>query len=116
VDEEVQRVGVLIYGISLRTDEQDQALPPLREFAQLARNSGGRAIAVRDLTTLDDVYAGIAAELRHMYRLAYVPATPTHDGRWRSVAVRVLEREARVRTRAGYYAPAAATPRAGGQP
>jgi VWFA-related protein len=102
--EDVQRTGVLVYGISLRSDERDKALPPLREFAQLARDSGGRAIAVRDPTTLDAVYADIGAELRHMYRLAYVPAAPG-DGRWHPVSVRILDQDARVRTRRGYYAP-----------
>ena len=100
--EDVQRAGVIMYGVSLRTDERDRALPPLREFAQLARDSGGRATAVRDVTILDAVYADIAAELRRMYRLAYVPAAPG-DGRWRPVTVRVLNPDARVRTRTGYY-------------
>jgi hypothetical protein len=59
---------------------------------------------VRDLTTLDAVYADIAAELRHMDRLAYVPAASKDDGRWRSVSVRVPGHDARARTRAGYYA------------
>lgn len=115
VDEEVQRAGALVYGVSLRTDEHDRSLPPLREFAKLARDSGGRAIAISDLATLDAVYADIAAELRHMYRLAYVPPASVNDRRWHAVAVRVLGRDARVRTRAGYYA-RASMPRAGGQP
>lgn len=115
VDEEVQRAGVLVYSVSIRTDEHDRSLPPLREFARLARDSGGRAIAISDLATLDAVYADIAAELRHMYRLAYVPAAATHDRRWHAVAVRVTGRDARVRTRAGYYARASMS-RAGGQP
>ena len=115
VHEEAQRAGVVVYSISIRMDEHDRGLPPLHEFAQLANDSGGRVVAVKDLTTLDAVYAEIAAELRHMYRLAYMPTAPTHDGRWHSVAVRVLDREARVRTRAGYFAPAS-TPRVGRQP
>lgn len=94
-----------MFPISLRTDEHDRTLPPLRELAQLAFQTGGRAVAVRDLAVLDAVYAGIAAELRHMYRLAYVPGTQIRDGRWRSVAVRVSNRDVRVRTRPGYYAP-----------
>ena len=103
--EEVRRAGVLAYGISLRTDEHDRTLPPLQELGQLAFQTGGRAVAVRDLAVLDAVYADIAAELRHMYRLAYVPSTQTRDGRWRSVAVRVANRDVRVRTRRGYYVP-----------
>ena len=112
--EDVQRAGVIVYRVSLRSDERDRALPPLREFAQLARDSGGRATAVRDVTMLDAVYADIAAELRHMYRLAYVPAAPS-DGRWRPLTVRVLNPDARVRTRTGYYSSRSLS-RSGGHP
>lgn len=112
--EAVQRAGVIVYGVSLRTDERDRVLPPPWEFAQLARDSGGRAIAVSDVKMLDLVYADIAAELRHMYRLAYVPAAPG-DGRWRSITVRVLDQQARVRTRTGYYSSRSIS-REGGRP
>lgn len=112
--EDVQRAGVIVYGVSLRTDERDRALPPLWAFSQLAHDSGGRATAVRDVTMLDAVYADIAAELRHMYRLAYVPAAPA-DGRWRPITVRVLNPDARVRTRTGYYSSRSLS-RSGGYP
>lgn len=115
VHEEAQRAGVLVYSISIRMDGHDRALPPLHEFAQLANDSGGRVVAVRDLTTLDAVYAEIAAELRHMYRLAYVPLASKSDGKWRSVSVRVVGHDARARTRAGYYATRSAA-EAGGRP
>lgn len=114
VHTEVQSAGVLVYSISIRMDERGRPLPPLHEFAQLANDSGGRVVAVRDVTTLDAVYTDIATELRHMYRLAYVPAAAMRTGRWHAVSVRVLDHDARVRTRAGYYAPA--SHRAGGQP
>jgi VWFA-related protein len=107
---EVQRTGALVYSISIRMDERDRPLPPLHEFSQLAWDSGGRAVAVRDLTTLDAVYADIAAEFRQMYRLAYVPAVPLRDGGWHAVTVRVPDGDARVRTRAGYYAPSTPAP------
>ena len=113
--EETRRAGVLVYSISIRTDERDRPLPPLHEFAQLANDSGGRVVAVRDLTTLDAVYADIATELRHMYRLAFVPGASKDDGRWRSVSVRVLSHDARARTRAGYYATRLSAPN-GGRP
>lgn len=113
--EEVRRAGVLVYGISLRTDEHDRVLPPLRELAQLSTDTGGRAVAVRDLGVLESVYTDIAAELRHMYRLAYVPATPKRDGRWHAISVRTVARDLRMRTRLGYYA-ARPSPVPGGLP
>jgi VWFA-related protein len=101
---EVQATGVIVYSISIRVDARGKSLPPLHEFAQLATDSGGRVVTLDDWTALDKVYADIGTELRHMYRLAYVPRVTNNDGRWRSLAVRVSNREARVRTRAGYFA------------
>ena len=115
VHKEVQRAGVLVYSVSIRVDERGRVLPPPHEFAQLANDSGGRAVTVRDLMTLEAAYAEIATELHHMYRLAYVPSAAMHDGRWHGVSVRVLDPDTRVRTRAGYYA-LAPTSRSGGQP
>jgi hypothetical protein len=103
--DEMRYAGVVAYGISLRTDEHDRALPLLRELGQLALATGGRALAVRDLAALDAVYADIAAELRHMYRPAYVPSAQMRVGRWRSVVVHVINHDVRIRTRPGYFAP-----------
>jgi VWFA-related protein len=105
VHRELQTTGVLLYSISIRVDARGKSRPPLHEFAQLANDSGGRVVALDDWTALDKVYADIAAELRHMYRLAYVPRGTLNDGRWRTLAVRVANSDARVRTRAGYFAP-----------
>jgi VWFA-related protein len=106
---EVQHTGMIVYSVSIRVDAHDRPLPPLHEFAQLANDSGGRAVAVTDLATLEAVYTDIAAELHHMYRLAYAPAA-IHDGRWHVVDVRVIDRQAHVRTRAGYFAPRSTPP------
>lgn len=105
VHSEVQRSGVIVYSVSVRVDERGKALPPLHEFAQLANDSGGRVVSVADMDTLDTVYLDIANELRHMYRLAYVTRATKGDGRWRSLTVGVTDPSARVRTRAGYFAP-----------
>jgi len=56
------------------------------------------------LDKLPALYEEIAAEVRHLYRIGYVSNDERRDGQWRQVAVRVLTRDARVRTRAGYYA------------
>ena len=103
--ENVRRSDVLVYTISLRTDEHDRLVAPPWQVAQLAHDTGGRAVAVRDLATLTQIYQDIGAELFHLYRLAYVPSTPVRDGSWRSVSVRVPTRDLVVRTRSGYYAP-----------
>ena len=104
--DDARRSGVAIYSVSLREDKNGRALGVPRELFQLSQETGGRAVAVEDPQQLAPVYEDIGAELRHLYRLAFVPANLPHDGSWRRISVRVLGNpDARVRTRAGYYAP-----------
>jgi VWFA-related protein len=84
---------------------KDRWLAAPYHLSQLAHDTGGRPIAVRNLESLTSIYEEIAAELRHLYRLGYVPAQAARDGRWHAISVRVRRPDARVRTRTGYYAP-----------
>lgn len=107
--EQARRSGVLIYTVSLRADMKGRILPTPWELFQLANETGGRAVAVDSHEELERVYREIGAELRHLYRLAFLPTGAPTDGSWRRVLVRVPTRAgAHVRTRAGYYAPRAA--------
>lgn len=103
--EEVRQSGVLVYAVSLRTDDRNRPLAAPYQLAQFAFDTGGRAIAVTDLSSLTPIYEAIAAELSHLYRLGYAPAPAVRDGRWHALSVRVRYPDARVRTRTGYYAP-----------
>lgn len=103
--EDVRRSDVLVYTISLRTDDHDRVVAPVWQMGRLAYDTGGRAVAVRDLPDLTHIYQDIGVELLHLYRLAYVPSTPVRDGSWRSVSVRVPTKDLVIRTRSGYYAP-----------
>ena len=103
--EDARRSDVLVYTISLRTDEHNRVVAPLWQMARLAHETGGRAVAVRDLAGLTQIYQDIGVELLHLYRLAYVPSAPVRDGSWRSVSVRVPTKDLVIRTRSGYYAP-----------
>lgn len=104
--EEVRRSGVLVYTISLRTKHRAQSdAPPLWQMNLLAYDTGGRAIALRDLAGLTKTYEDINAELIHLYRIGYVPSNAVHDGSWRSISIRVPSATLVVRSRSGYYAP-----------
>lgn len=103
--EDVRRSGVLVYGLSLRTDERGRSLGPLREISQFAFDSGGQTVAVQNLGSLVPTFQEIGTDLRHLYRLGYVPSPLVRDGRWHSISVRVPGKDVRVRTRSGYYAP-----------
>lgn len=103
--EDARRSGVLVYTISLRTDNHDRLVAPPWQMAQLANDTGGRAVAVRDLANLTKTYREIGAELLNLYRVGYVPSALVRDGSWRSVSVRVPAKDLVIRTRSGYYAP-----------
>ena len=100
----LRRSGALVYALSLRADAKGVWLGATWPLLELARDTGGRTLSVPILDKLPALYEEIAAEVRHLYRIGYVSNDERRDGQWRQVAVRVLTRDARVRTRAGYYA------------
>lgn len=100
----LRRTGALVYSISLRADQKGAWLGATWPLLAMARDTGARALSVPNLAALPALYAEIDAEVRHLYRIGYVSADDRRDGQWRDVSVRVISRDARVRTRAGYYA------------
>lgn len=100
----LRRSGALIYTVSLREGAKGEWLGASWPLLALARDTGARALGALDLDALPRLYAEINTEVRHLYRIGYVSTDGRRDGQWRTVSVRVLSRDARVRTRAGYYA------------
>ncbi|MBI3047822.1 MAG: VWA domain-containing protein [Acidobacteria bacterium] len=111
----LRRSGALVYSVSLQADDRGEWLGATWPMLQLARDTGARAMGVPRLEALPELYRDIDAEVRHLYRLAYVSTNSRQDGWWRTISVRVPARDARVRTRAGYYAPRAVASSFGGQ-
>jgi VWFA-related protein len=69
---------------------------------QMAETTGGFLVA-----NTNDLRPGLeraAADLRDYYEIAYTPANPEPDGRWRSIEVKVSRNDVDVRTRKGYFA------------
>lgn len=100
----LRRSRALVYSISLQANDRGEWLGANWPMVEMARDTGARALGVPSLEALPGLYQEINAEVRHLYRLAYVSSDNRHDGQWRSVSVRVTSHDARVRTRAGYYA------------
>jgi Ca-activated chloride channel homolog len=111
-----RRSGVSIYSVSLRSPDAwrnpHTIQMPVRngvdgDFAlnALATQTGGRAFFKLDQKTLPKTCQAIANELANQYAIGYVSNDAREDGRFRQVAVQVVNAEpARVRTRPGYYA------------
>ncbi len=64
--------------------------------------SGGRVVALENISQTAAAFTGILGELRDQYVLGYYPSDNRGDGRWHEVRVRVPKRSFKVRTRQGY--------------
>jgi len=100
-------VGASIFAVDMSQVEvgasaRQQAAASLRSFAE---KTGGRFIATPGGPALRDAFTGIAEELGHQYAVAYRPSNQKHDGKWRTLEVKVQREDLTVRTRKGYRAP-----------
>jgi Ca-activated chloride channel homolog len=76
-----------------------------RELREMADKTGGRVYPVKDLKQLEPAYSQIAAELRTFYSMSYYPANEKHNGKWRTLRVKVNRPGLVAKTRPGYRAP-----------
>jgi VWFA-related protein len=76
-----------------------------RELREMADKTGGRVYPVKDLKQLEPAYSQIAAELRTFYSMSYYPTNEKHNGKWRTLRVKVNRPGLVAKTRPGYRAP-----------
>ena len=100
-------VGATIYAIDMSSleiagSERQQSAASLRGFAE---KTGGRFVATPGGPAMRDAFTQIAEELGHQYTIAYRPVNKKHDGKWRTLEVKVARDDLTVRTRKGYRAP-----------
>lgn len=80
-----------------------------RLLAEIANQTGGRALAAMNLRELPGIAERIGIELRNQYVLAYSPTNTNHDGKYRKIEVKLQQPKAlpalKARWREGYYAP-----------
>jgi Ca-activated chloride channel homolog len=107
--------GIVLYTILLldqvdarqlndyRTSKFSQALFVMRSFAEA---TGGLTFLTSNASDLQGIYGTIATELAQQYTLGYISKNANRDGRFRRIAVRVINHPGvRTRTRSGYQAP-----------
>ena len=100
-------VGASIYAVDMSTLDTPgfnnrQSAAQLKEFAE---KTGGRLVTTPGGQALRDAFTGIADELGRQYTISYRPPNTTHDGKWRTLDVKVNGEGLSVRTRKGYRAP-----------
>jgi VWFA-related protein len=71
---------------------------------EMAEQTGGRVISIRNNNDLDKAFDEISEELRSQYIVAYYPANTVANGAYRKIKVETSQ-GLKVLTREGYYAP-----------
>ena len=82
-----------------------QRLVETRVLRRLAQQTGGRAFFPNQVADLANVYGQISDELSSQYTVGYYPTNTSKDGRFRKVKVETANKDYRILTRKGYYAP-----------
>jgi VWFA-related protein len=72
---------------------------------KLSDETGGRTIEVSSEKKLNEAFDQISEELRSQYTVGYYPTNTSKDGRFRKVKVEAANKDYRILTRKGYYAP-----------
>jgi len=72
---------------------------------KMSDETGGRTIEVSSAKKLNEAFDQISEELRSQYTLGYYPTNTSKDGRFRKVRVETGDKDFKVLTRKGYYAP-----------
>jgi Ca-activated chloride channel homolog len=89
------------HGSSARNEQRMQ-------LQRMAVTTGGQAFFPTSLKELDRIYESIQREIAARYSLGFVSADTRTDGAWRKVEIRLKRpdlRNAKIRTRSGYFAP-----------
>jgi len=101
----LRRTDPFVYAIAI--DSAERTRPSTRVNPEALREitgpSGGYTEVVRSAADLGPATDRIASELNHQYTLGYTVSKPP-DGEWRSIRVRMRNRDYFARARRGYFA------------
>jgi Ca-activated chloride channel homolog len=111
----IKASDVSVYAIGFLEHQPSSVRTQQRlQLAQLADLTGGQALFPVSMKEVESMYDRIVAEIDSRYLLGYVSTDRRTDGGWRSVEVRLTRpdlKQAKVRTRKGYFAPYVAPPK-----
>ncbi len=97
------RADVIVYTISTNISGMKGKGDKVLE--RIAEATGGRAFFPFQMRDVSDAFLSIQEELRSQYWVAYKPANFVADGHYRTIEILAQDRNLKVRTRKGYYAP-----------
>ena len=97
------RAEVIVYTISTNISGMKGKGDKVLE--RIAEATGGRAFFPFQMRDVSDAFLSIQEELRSQYAVAYKPVNFVADGRYRMIEILAQDKNLKVRTRKGYYAP-----------
>jgi len=97
-------VNATIYTVDMsdRPTGSHNSTPAAGTLRDFATKSGGRFIPTPGGKALRDAFGEILEELSNQYTIGYRPSNRAHDGRWRSIEVKIDRPEVKTRARRGY--------------
>ncbi|MGB6481919.1 MAG: VWA domain-containing protein [Candidatus Acidiferrales bacterium] len=112
--QKLEQSNVMIYAVGLFTkndDSRDEIRKGKSALLALAQASGGEAYFPKTVDDVDAICTRIAQDIRSQYMVGYYPSNAARDGAFRAVKVELTGvrglGKLTIRTRPGYYAPAA---------
>jgi len=96
-----QRAGVAIYSIGLKIPSKQRAAR--KNLVRFAEETGGTAFFVDDSSELAGIYESIQNELRSRYYIAYQSTNTSAGEDFRSIEVKIAQRDLEAKTLRGYY-------------
>jgi Ca-activated chloride channel family protein len=100
---------VTVYSIGYLKHQGGGRMDQQQILMRIAAATGGQAFFPNSIKDLDGMYDRILREIAGRYSLGYVSTNTEMDGSWRDVKIRLADRrelkDAKIRTRGGYYAP-----------
>ena len=101
----VRRTDPFIYAVAIDSGDKRRVSTRVNPDAlrEITGPSGGYTEVIHATADLGPATERIATELNRQYTLGYAPNKPP-DGNWRSIRVRIKDREYYARARRGYFA------------
>jgi Ca-activated chloride channel family protein len=100
---------VTVYAIGYLEHQSSSArLEQRMQLQRFAQETGGQALFPTNIKDVDKMYEKIRNEISARYSLGYSSTDERADGAWRQVNIRLTRPDlkgAKLRTRAGYFAP-----------
>ncbi len=88
-DVQLYAIGIYESGKARNRTREEAEGPKL--LTDLSEPTGGRHFIVENLTELPDVAAKIGVELHNQYVIGYTPGNSQRDGKFRKIAVKVIQ-------------------------